>query len=247
MKIEGNKGYRCKNIQIAYESKFANFNCLERLEPCKTNINNFCCIAELLPEGNTAYEVTLKSNNSMQQNLNSPVLVALVGEKGISNYQMLTESGLQIGSSVVNTIKINDIGKVSGFKIKITEKGKFGGSYLIIKSFRTGLVYQFDLKDVSLENPGNDSFSLDTAVRNNNEDKNSYKEYLKKPNSESGFNKLFEEAGNLFEKEANKEKSEEEGEDDGLITFTPGNSEALQQQPPGLDNGNAEFNINNPD
>lgn len=251
LKIEGEKGYRCKTIQIASATNSANFNCLERIEPCKANTNNFSCISELLPEGNAAYEITLKSSNGMEENLNSPILLALIGDKGISNFQMLSESGIQIGSSVESSLRFKDVGKLSGFKIKISEKGKFKGSHMLVKTIRTGAVEQFDLKDVSLENPGNNLFSFDSAAGRNNNDKENDKDSLNKPKSETGFTKLFDEAENLFDKNAsdNARKSEENDEDDdGLITFTPSNSDASQQQPSGLDNGaSGELNLHNPD
>lgn len=247
LKLEGNKGYRCKSIKIASISNYFTFNCLERIEPCKNDINSFACITELFPEGNAVYEINLKSSNFMEEHLKSPILIALIGDKGISNFQMLSENGIQIGSSVENAVKIIDIGKVSGYRIKISEKGKFKGSHLIVKTIRTGSVDQFDLKDVLLENPGNNLFSFDSASRTTKNEVND-KETLDKPKKESGFNKIFDEAENLFGKDFNSNKEQENDEDEGLITFIPGNSDITQQQPSGLDNGiNGEFNLHNPD
>lgn len=249
LKIDGQTGYRCKQLRISTDSNYKDFQCLQRLEPCKSDSNNFSCTTELLPEGDSAYEITLKSSNQMEENLVSPILIALIGNKGISNFQMLSETGISIGSMAQSIIKANEIGKLTGYKLKITEKGKFKGSYLIVKTIRTGLVDQFDIKDVNLENPGSDSVMYDSAPNGNKDEKFPLdKEEMDKPKMNTGFNKLFEDADKLFDKEGVGNDKSNEDEDDGLITFAPSSPDAAQQMPSGLDNGvNGEFNIHNPD
>lgn len=188
----------------------------------------------------------------MEENLTSPILISLIGNKGISNFQMLSETGIQIGSQTSYVIKSKDIGKLTGYKLKITEKGKFKASFLIVKTIRTGLIDQFDIKDVNLENPGNDSIMYDSSPNTNKNTNFAFdKDEMDKPKMNTGFNKLFEDADKLFGEEgvANEKANEEnEEDDDGLITFAEGSADASQQLPTGLDNGvNGEFNIHNPD
>jgi hypothetical protein len=185
----------------------------------------------------------------MEENLKSPILISLIGNKGISNFQMLSETGVQIGSQAQSLIKTKDIGKLTGYKLKITEKGKFKGSYLIIKTIRNGLLDQFDIKDVNLESPGNDSVLYDSAANSNKDQKfHLDKEEMDKPKMNTGFNKLFDDAEKLFDKEGADNDKANEDDDDGLITFTTSSSDVAQQMPNGLDYAvNGEFNIHNPD
>jgi len=190
----------------------------------------------------------------MEESLRSPILVALIGSKGISDFKMLSETGIAIGSMAQNIIKTRkDIGKLTGYKLKITEKGKFKGSYLVVKTIMTGLVDQFDIKDVNLENPGKDYFIYDSAPIGDKDEKMLLeKEEADKPKIHSAFSKLFENADKLLfdNKEAvGKDNiSNEDEEDDGLISFAPSSTDAAQQMSAGLESGvNGEFNIHNPD
>lgn len=163
IKIAGTNGYRCHNIKITKGTSSINFQCLKRLEPCTNVSNQFICQAELLPEGDTAYEITVKSNDEEDSGTTSPLLIGVIGAKGISNIQMLSETGIDAGSQVTAVVKVNDVGNVSGYQIELTEPGKWKGSYMIIKTIKNGQVNQFDLKDVSLVNPGASSFKFDSS------------------------------------------------------------------------------------
>jgi hypothetical protein len=168
IKISGTNGYRCRNIKITKGTSSINFQCLKRLEPCNANSNQFLCQAELLPEGDTAYDITVKSNDEEDSGTSSPMLVGVIGEKGISNIQMLSESGIEAGSEITSVIKVNDVGKVSGYIIELTELGKWKGSYMIIKTIKNGQISQFDLKDVALVYPGTSTVKYDSSPSNFN-------------------------------------------------------------------------------
>jgi len=163
LKISGQNGYRCKNIKITKGTSSLNFQCLKRLEPCTSVSNQFICQSELLPEGDTAYEITVKSNDEEDSGTNSPILIGVIGEKGISNIQMLSETGVDAGNQVTSVIKVNDVGNVTGYQIELAESGKFKGSYMIIKTIKNGQINQFDMKDVVLTNPGASTLKYDSS------------------------------------------------------------------------------------
>lgn len=163
LKISGQNGYRCKNIKITKGTSSLNFQCLKRLEPCTSVSNQFICQIELLPEGDTAYEITVKSNDEEDSGTTSPILIGVIGEKGISNVQMLSESGVDAGNQVTSVVKVNDVGNVTGYQIELAEAGKFKGSYMIIKTIKNGQINQFDMKDVVLTNPGSSTLKYDSS------------------------------------------------------------------------------------
>jgi len=163
IKIAGTNGYRCRNIKITKGTSSMNFQCLKRLEPCTNSSNQFICQMDLLPEGDTAYEITVKSNDEEDSGCSSPILIGVIGEKGISNIQMLSESGIEAGNQVTSVVKVNDVGAVTGYQCELTESGKWKGSYMIIKTIKNGQVNQFDLKDVALVNPGTSSIKYDSS------------------------------------------------------------------------------------
>lgn len=243
IKIEGTTPYRCKSVSVQNASSSLNFPCLKKLTPCTKGINDFSCMDELLPEGGYAYEVTLKSSNTMESYLNSPILITLIGSKGISNTQMLTETGIGIGAQVIGVIKTKELGKITGYKIEISEPGKFKGSYLLVKDIKSGLISTFDLKEVNLENPIKNSFSYDSEPRDKPENISNLDRNDKKPKSESPFKKLFDNADDVFDKETNPEQEE----DDGITTLISESSDTLKPTPASLDNGIGEdINLHNP-
>lgn len=128
LKISGNTPYRCRSVKISKGTSSLNFQCLKKLEPCTSISNQFLCQAELLPEGDTAYEITIKSNDEEDSGSNSPMLIGIIGEKGISNLQMLSESGIDAGSQLMQIVKVNDVGRVTGYQIELTEPGKWKGN-----------------------------------------------------------------------------------------------------------------------
>lgn len=163
IKISGVNGYRCRNIKITKGTSTINFQCLKRLEPCTTVSNQFICQAELLPEGDTAYEITVKSNDEEDSGSSSPILMGVIGEKGISNIQMLSETGIEAGNQVTSIVKVNDVGTVTGYTLELAEPGKWKGSYMIIKTIKNGQINQFDLKEVALVNPGSSTIKYDST------------------------------------------------------------------------------------
>lgn len=125
--------------------------------------NQFICMEELLPEGDTAYEITLKTSDEEDAGTTSPMLVGLVGEKGISPSQMFSDTGAQPGSQIQTVIKIDDLGEITGYYLELTDPGKWKGAYMIVKTIKNGNLKQFDLKEVALVNPGLNFKKFDSA------------------------------------------------------------------------------------
>ena len=67
---------------------------------------------------------------------------------------MFSETGAEAGSQIQSVIKVNDLGEITGYYLEMTDPGKWKGSYMIVKTIKNGNINQFDLKDVTLINPG---------------------------------------------------------------------------------------------
>jgi len=163
LKISGRNGYRCRNVKITKGTSSLNFQCLKRIEACTSISNQFLCQLELLPEGDTAYEITIKSNDEADSGTTSTMLMGIIGDKGISNIQMFSETGIDSGNQVTSVIKVNDVGTVTGYQIELAESGKWKGAYMIIKTIKNGQINQFDMKDVLLTNPGASTLKYDSS------------------------------------------------------------------------------------
>ena len=76
---------------------------------------------------------------------------------------MLSESGIDAGNQVTSIIKVNDVGNVTGYQVELSESGKWKGSYMIVKTIKNGQINQFDMKDVTLTNPGASTLKYDSS------------------------------------------------------------------------------------
>lgn len=160
--------------------------------------NQFICQEELLPEGDTAYEITLKTSDEEDAGTTSPMIIGLVGANGISPNQMLSESGAEAGSQITTVIKVNDLSEITGYYIELTEPGKWKGSYMIVKTIKNGIVNQFDMKEVALVNPGLSFKKFDSSPQPNEGDITGGEDNSLKVNekgligkSKGGFNNLI--------------------------------------------------------
>ena len=163
VKLYGRNDYRCKDIKISKGPNNYVFQCLKKLKPCTLATNQFICQEELLPEGDTAYEITLKTSDEEDAGTTSPIIIGLVGEKGISPNEMLSETGAEAGSQTQTVIKVDELGDITGYYLELTDPGKWKGSYMIVKTIKNGNINQFDLKDVTLTNPGLPSKKFDSS------------------------------------------------------------------------------------
>ena len=121
MKILGTQPYRCKSITIFKGSKSFKFECLRNLIPCSRDFpDNDKCKMSSEVDGSVPYEVTIKTSDELKS--------------GISQTKLIAENGFKRGSSKILKININDIGETQGFKVKLSEGGKWKPSLLIIKN-----------------------------------------------------------------------------------------------------------------
>lgn len=250
IKIEGTQGYRCKEIKItAKNGPPIIFQSLKKLLPCSLNNSPFYCQEEILPQGQSSYEITLKTSGDPKSDTNSPILIGLIGEKGVSNYQMFSETGAEINSQITNTIKIIDVGNITGYQIKLAENGKWKGSFMLIKTIKTNQVKQFDLKDVVIENPGKDfyKFDIEKKFRPHKADEPHDPNSGTNAFSTGGFADVFDTCGGIFD----EEKDQLPEDNDGLTELVQDNQQDI---PPNagtdavLDTGiSSDVNSNDPD
>jgi hypothetical protein len=159
--INGSTGYRCSKFGITKDSCSQNFDCLNKLEPCTPGGNMFSCMAELLPDGDMEYEITIKTSDNDDAGCNCGILFSLIGSKGSSNMKMFSECGAEKGNTTTKIISVNDIGVVSGYELKISGQCKWKPSSITVKTVPTGEVVDFELENVVLISPGQDSVRFD--------------------------------------------------------------------------------------
>lgn len=172
LKLYGRNDYRCKEIKINKGPNNYTFPCLKKLTPCTISTNKFICQEEILPEGDTAYEITIKTSDEENSGTDSPFIIGLFGEKGISIRQMYSQNGLDTGSQNTSVIKVDDLGDISGYYLELAETGKWRGKHLIVKTIKNGNLKQFDLKDIVLKNPGNSFYKFDSLEKDRKNSEN---------------------------------------------------------------------------
>jgi len=227
IKVAGTKGYRCKEIRLKKQGD-SNiiFQCLKKLKPCIPGGSQFYCQDELLPQGGSSYEITLKTSGEPESGTTSPILVGIIGEKGVSNYQMFSETGAEMNSQMTNIVKIKDVGNVSGYQIRLAETGKWKGGHMLIKNIKTGVVSQYDLKDVMIENPGKDFYKYDSSPNSVTSQASMQMKTASQGTisfSSGGFLKIFSSATEVFGNEGGDKNQEDD--DEGLTELTQEASE----------------------
>ena len=224
VKISGRAGYRCATIKVSNGSKALNFECLKRLEPCAPGGDPFSCQMELLPDGDTNYSVTVKTAEGAKDGTNAPVLISLIGSKGISNQKMFSDIGLKSGSSVTKTLFVNDIGDISGYQLQLGSHGKWKPSYIMIKKAAGTTTSSFDLTDQDLVAPGKDTLKYDSNDHSEQTVSSSSTQQTRVSmmvnsdgnvnTSDAGFLKAFEEAANVQDNDESPDDDGDDGVDD---------------------------------
>jgi hypothetical protein len=165
LKVQGNQGYRCKNIEIRVGNMSKNFECLKRIEPCKPGGDPKECSLDMMADGETPYEVTIKTSEDKDAGISSPVLIMLKGSKGDSRLKVFNELGAPSGSSQVATLNTIDVGDITGFKLILGGPGNWKPILMTVKNLVTGIQKNFDLPNANLVSPGNESFSIDQSEK----------------------------------------------------------------------------------
>jgi hypothetical protein len=220
LKIVGRTGYRCSDIKVSKGSKGINFECLKRLEPCASGGDPFSCQMEILPDGDSSYDVKIKTAEGKTDGTNVPILISLIGSKGISSPKMFSDMGLKAGSTISKRLFINDIGEISGYQLKLGNQGKWKPAYIMIKKTSGATTSSFDLSDQELVSPGKETLRYDSNERSEQivSSGSSSQTTVSMAvdhdgnvnTSDAGFLKAFEEAANSLN---NDELPDEDGDD----------------------------------
>jgi hypothetical protein len=160
--INGTTGYRCSKFEITKDNCSQSFDCLKKLEPCLPGGDMFSCMAELLPDGDMDYEVSIKTADDEDASTDCSITLRLFGSKSNSNVKLFSENGAEKGSVITKIISLNDIGIVSGYELKINGKCKWRPSFINVKTMSSGEIVTFELDDVLLISPGNETLKFDT-------------------------------------------------------------------------------------
>ena len=55
----------------------------------------------------------------------SPILMSIIGDKGVGQTNILTEKGCTSASNEKFEVRSNDVGKLTGFKLSLEKKSKW--------------------------------------------------------------------------------------------------------------------------
>lgn len=133
--LEGSQPFRCKKITIKKGPKTYTFQCLRKLEPCPgTNPKGNNCNMKIESEGNIPYEITVKSSDKPGSGTTSPVILSIIGKKGEGQAKLITDKGIKDNGAKTVKVMADDVGDITGFKLQISEHGRFIPSYVRIKN-----------------------------------------------------------------------------------------------------------------
>jgi hypothetical protein len=165
IRVVGSQGYRCRSIMLQKGNLSRTFECLKRIEPCPPGKDPKECILEMEADGDTPYEITVKTNEDDDAGTKSPLFIALKGDKGESRLKILSEMGLSKGSSETIITNIKDVGLITGLRLYLGGHGKWKPATVEVKNLVTGQVKNFDLNNPTLISPGQDTYSMDQSDR----------------------------------------------------------------------------------
>ena len=120
----GKQPYRCKSLIIYIGPKAYNFHCIRPLAPC-SDLEPKKCILEITVDGPTTYEVMIKTGDGPMDGVKSPILMSIIGDKGVGQTNILTEKGCTSASNEKFEVRSNDVGKLTGFKLSLEKKSKW--------------------------------------------------------------------------------------------------------------------------
>lgn len=92
------------------------------------------CKMEAEVDGSIPYEVTVKTSDEPKSGTTSPILMNIIGKKGESQLKLLSENGFKVGKTKTKKMFINDVGEITGFKLKLSENGKWKPSLVVVKN-----------------------------------------------------------------------------------------------------------------
>jgi hypothetical protein len=167
LKLEGRQPYRCRKITFKVGPKTYSFECLKALEPCDARDGNECRM-ETEVEGLYPYEITMKAKAARGSGVHSPILIALIGEKGETQFKMFAERGLNDGEVKRRKIFSNKVGKLLGFRLSLPEQGSFAPASIKIKNLISKETAIWDILE-KIKNPGKDTIKVLKSQGKNDE------------------------------------------------------------------------------
>lgn len=152
-------------------SKVYHFNCFSKINPCGPGeTDSSICSVEIEADGPVPYDITIKTCDEGDSGTNKPILFDLLGTKGFAQTKLMTEKGYTTGSSHTKKIYVNDVGEVTGFKLRLADSGRWNPCLVIVKNVVTKILKTYALSNVMLINPGNDVYILDSNEKKPQDD-----------------------------------------------------------------------------
>jgi len=83
------------------------------------------CLLDIIVEGESQYEVILKTGEAEGCGTTSPISFSINGDKGEGQTTILTESGVKEASRERYVVLSNDVGNITGFTLGLENKAKY--------------------------------------------------------------------------------------------------------------------------
>ena len=128
------------------------------------------CSVEIEADGPVPYDVTIKTCEEENSGTKAPILFNLLGLKGFSQKKLMTEQGYITGGSDTQSIYVNDVGDIQGFKLQLSDIGRWIPCLVIVRNIVTNISKTYSLNNVMLINPGNDIYILDSSEKKGGEE-----------------------------------------------------------------------------
>ena len=100
------------------------FRCLRPLAPC-TATEPRKCELDIDLDGHQGYSIQIDTDDGPRDGTLAPIHFTLIGDKAEGQTKIISEKGLNMGSSKSFTIFTTPIGKVIGFKLHLETKGRW--------------------------------------------------------------------------------------------------------------------------
>lgn len=112
---KGNERFRCATVKVQAGAKFWEFDCGEWLLCPKM------CSEEMQLAGRSKYEVEVKTKGTVGAGTKAPLFIKLMGTHGDTVKKILTEDGLEQGSTETVEVLGKDIGDICGVRISMNK------------------------------------------------------------------------------------------------------------------------------
>ena len=157
VRINGSDPYQCSTIYIIKDGVESSFECLRKLYPCSKDPT--LCELETIADGNTNYNVSIKTGDEKSDGNLGPVHIILYGDKKISLEKIFSDEAQKYGNIVTSDIHTEDLGEIRGFKLILLGEGKWRPVSITIKN-EAGDEKNFEIENTVLRFPGNNVYEV---------------------------------------------------------------------------------------